>query len=98
MKAWVSPPCLVFYAVCWRLAEVDPARLLLGLPQLFGWLRQAWPPDIAELPLFIERTAQTVAMAALGTTLATLLALPMAVFASRNITPLPLLYTPAGCS
>jgi phosphonate transport system permease protein len=34
-------------------------------------------------------------MAAIGTTLATLLAVPMAIFASRNITPLPSLYYPA---
>jgi phosphonate transport system permease protein len=96
VKRWlVAGAVLAFYAVCWRLAEIDPARLFLGLPRMLGWLRQAWPPDIAELPLFIARTAQTVAMAALGTTLATLLALPMAVLASRNITPAPLLYTPA---
>lgn len=34
-------------------------------------------------------------MAALGTTFATLLALPVVLFASRNITPIPALYTPA---
>jgi phosphonate transport system permease protein len=86
---------IAFYVVCWRLAEIDPARLARGLPRLAHWLASAWPPDLAEMPLFIERTGQTVAMAALGTTLATLLALPMAVFASRNITPFPWLYTPA---
>jgi phosphonate transport system permease protein len=47
------------------------------------------------LPLFGERIAETVAMAALGTTAATVLALPMAVLASRNITPFPRLYYPA---
>ena len=34
-------------------------------------------------------------MAAIGTTLATLLAIPMAILASRNITPWPALYYPA---
>ena len=91
----VAAAVLGFYVACWRLAEIDPARLLRGLPRLLHWLSQAWPPDTTELPLFIERTGQTVAMAALGTTLATLLALPMAVLASRNITPLPVLYLPA---
>ncbi len=96
MKGWlVAAVVLAFYVVCWRLAEIDPERLIRGLPRMAGWLRQAWPPDVAELPLFVERTGQTVAMAALGTTLATALALPMAVLASRNITPAPLLYTPA---
>src|ERR1700731_3653886 len=47
------------------------------------------------MPLFLQRTAETVAMAAIGTTLATVLAIPMSVLASRNITPVPSLYYPA---
>jgi phosphonate transport system permease protein len=84
-----------FYAVCWHLAQVDIGRLVTGLPKLGYWLAQAWPPKLQELPLFLERMAETVAMAALGTTFATLLAIPMAVLASRNITPFPKLYYPA---
>jgi phosphonate transport system permease protein len=84
-----------FYAACWQLAQVDIGRLLTGLPKLGYWLAQAWPPKLQELPLFLERMAETVAMAALGTTFATLLAIPMAVLASRNITPFPKLYHPA---
>jgi phosphonate transport system permease protein len=86
---------LVFYILCWRLAEVDLARLVSGLPKLGSWLAQAWPPKLEEMPLFLQRMAETVAMAAIGTTAATLLAIPMAVLASRNITPFPRLYLPA---
>ena len=86
---------LIFYTVCWRLAQVDPVKLATGLPKLGFWLAQAWPPKLDELPLFMLRTAETVAMAAIGTTAATLLALPMALLASRNITPWPRLYLPA---
>jgi len=86
---------LVFYAVSWWLAQVDPVKLVTGLPKLWFWLAQAWPPRFEELPLFLLRTAETVAMAAIGTTAATLLAIPMAVLASRNITPFPRLYYPA---
>ena len=86
---------LLFYIVCWRLAQVDPVKLFYGLPKLGHWLAQAWPPNLAELPLFGLRIAETVAMAAIGTTIATLLAIPMAVLASRNITPFPRLYYPA---
>jgi len=86
---------LVFYVVCWRLAQVDPVRLMTGLPKLGHWLAQAWPPKLDELPLFAQRIAETVAMAAIGTTIATILAIPMAVVASRNITPFPRLYYPA---
>ena len=65
---------VLFYVVCWRLAQVDPLKLMTGLPKLGHWLAQAWPPNTAELPLFGLRIAETVAMAAIGTTIATLLA------------------------
>jgi phosphonate transport system permease protein len=96
LRTWtVAAAVVAFYIVSWRLAQVDPAKLASGLPKLAHWLAQAWPPNVAELPLFLQRTAETVAMAAIGTTLATLLAIPMAVLASRNITPFPMLYYPA---
>jgi phosphonate transport system permease protein len=86
---------IAFYVVAWDLAGVDPSRLAIGLPKLAHWIGQAWPPKIEEVPLFAQRTAETVAMAAIGTTFATLLAIPMAILASRNITPLPSIYYPA---
>jgi phosphonate transport system permease protein len=84
-----------FYALCWHLVQGDLLRLIGGLPKLGHWLAQAWPPKVEELPLFLQRTAETVAMAAIGTTLAVLLALPMALLASRNLTPFPRAYLPA---
>jgi phosphonate transport system permease protein len=84
-----------FYIVCWRVARIDPGKLATGLPKLGHWIASAWPPALDELPLFGERIMETVAMAAIGTTAAMLLALPMAVLASRNVTPLPALYRPA---
>ncbi len=80
---------VVFYTISWRLAQIDPMRLVTGLPRLGHWIASAWPPKLDELPLFLRRTAETVAMAAIGTTIATLLAVPAAVLASRNIMPLP---------
>lgn len=85
---------VVFYTVSWRLAQIDPVRLVTGLPRLGHWIASAWPPKLDELPLFLRRTAETVAMAAIGTTIATLLAIPAAVLGSRNITPFPRLYYP----
>jgi phosphonate transport system permease protein len=85
---------VIFYAAAWHLAGVDPSRLVTGLPRLLHWLAQAWPPKIAEIPVFLQRTAETVAMAAIGTTFATFFAILMAILASRNITPLPVLYYP----
>jgi len=85
---------VIFYVVCAILARVDLVKLATGLPRLGHWLAQAWPPKVEELPLFLLRTAETVAMAAIGTTVAVLLALPMALLGSRNLTPFPRLYHP----
>ncbi|CAN5909153.1 phosphonate ABC transporter, permease protein PhnE [soil metagenome] len=96
IRLWViCAVVLAFYAVSWNLAGIDLHKLATGLPKLGHWIATAWPPDVDELPLFAYRTAETVAMAAIGTTLATLLAIPMAVLASRNITPWPALDYPA---
>ncbi len=85
----------LFYVASWRLARVDPAKLWAGLPKMAGWAAKAWPPATDELPVLAWRAAETVAMAAIGTTIAALLALPMAVAAARNVTPSRALYYPA---
>ena len=90
----IAASILAFYALSWYLARVEPGRLLIGLPKLWHWIAQAWPPKWDEMPLFALRIAETIAMAAIGTTFAVLLALPMAVLASRNMTPFPALYYP----
>ncbi len=84
-----------FYIACLRLARVDPPRLLAGLPKMARWAAKAWPPETAGLDLLLLRAAETVAMAAVGTSIATVLALLVCVFAARNLTPSPLLYYPA---
>jgi phosphonate transport system permease protein len=93
-SAFIAVAIAAFYLCAAYLVQFDAGRLARGLPKLAHWLAGAWPPNIEEMPLFIQRTAETVAMAAVGTTLAVLIALPLAVFASRNITPFPRLYYP----
>src|SRR5262249_52753184 len=58
-----------------------------GLPKMAGWLVKAWPPSTRELDVLLLRAAETVAMAAIGTTLATILALLVCIFGARNLTP-----------
>ena len=86
---------VAFYSVSWRLAEVDPGRLLTGLPKMASWAKKAWPPATDELPILLRRTAETVAMAAIGTTAAALLAAPVCVLAARNVAPSMAIYYPA---
>jgi phosphonate transport system permease protein len=85
----------VFYSASWRLAQVEPGKLVTGLPRMAGWAAKAWPPATDELPVLLLRTAETIAMAAIGTTAAAVLALPLCVVAARNVTPSLVLYYPA---
>ena len=83
-----------FYVGCWHLARVDLDRLARGLPRMLSWAAKAWPPATGELPVLLLRAAETVAMAALGTTGAALLAIPFCILAARNVTPSMALYHP----
>lgn len=85
---------LAFFALCVRLAEVDPVALVDGLPRLFAWAARAWPPQLLDVDVFVLRGLETVAIATVGTTVATLLAFPLSVFIARNVTPSPLLSLP----
>jgi phosphonate transport system permease protein len=75
-------------AAAWQLAGVDLTRLATGLPKLGHWLAQAWPPTLHELPVFLLRTGETIAIAFLGTLAAVLAAVPAAFLAARGISPL----------
>ena len=92
--AWLSALAAVSAACVW-VVQPDLARLWAGLPRLAGWLSGAFPPDFSGLADLGRRAAETVAIATLGTTLAALLALPLAVLAARPGAPLPALYHPA---
>ncbi|WP_328702766.1 phosphonate ABC transporter, permease protein PhnE [Belnapia mucosa] len=83
------------YAACIAVVQPDLPRLWAGLPRLARWLAGAFPPDFSGLPDLLRRAAETVAIATLGTSLAALLALPLALLAARPVAPLPLLYHPA---
>jgi len=77
----------VVYVVSWRLTKVDLPRLAHGLSTMFGWAAKAWPPTTRELPLILQRAGETVAIAIIGTTLATIIAVVVCVPAARNLTP-----------
>jgi len=80
--------------LAWRVAGVDLARLVTGLPRLGHWLAQAWPPALQELPIFAVRMGETVAIAFLGTAAAVLAAVPAAFLAARGVTPAAWLRVP----
>jgi phosphonate transport system permease protein len=85
---------LVAVVAAWRLAGVDLGRLAQGVPRMGHWIAQAWPPTVHELPVFLERMAETVSIAFLGTLAAVLAAVPAALLAARGTAPWPALRWP----
>jgi len=96
MVARVALPLVLAlaFAVAWHVAGVDLGRLAAGLPKIGHWLAQAWPPDVRELPVFVLRMGETVAVAFVGTAVAALAAVPAALLAARGVTPMPRLRVP----
>ena len=84
---------LLLAGSAWVVAP-DPARLAAGLPRLFGWLATAWPPDFSGPGDIAWRAGETVGIATLGTLLAAGLALPLALAATRQVSPGAALYHP----
>lgn len=80
-------------ASLWVVAP-DPARLASGLPRLAGWLGGAWPPDFSGGADIARRAAETVGIATLGTVAAGVIGLPLALMATRQVTPSAMLYHP----
>ncbi len=93
-KTGIGMVVFLFIGTSVWLSGIDPARLMFGIPRLAAWAAKAWPPQINEIDIMLIRAAETVAIATVATTAATLVAFPMSVLVSRNVTPFPLLSIP----
>ena len=82
------------YAACVWVVSPDLGRLWAGLPRLAGWAAGAWPPDYSGGADLARRAAETVAIATLGTTVAAVMAVPLAILAARPVAPIGWLYHP----
>ena len=92
--AWIVG-FVALQAACVWVVQPDLGRLWAGLPRLAGWIVGGFPLDFSGLEDLLTRSAETVALATLGTTLASVLALPLALAAARPSNPWPALYHPA---
>ena len=78
---------LALLAQATLVVQARPQDLITGASGIADIVRRAWPPDIARLPDALWPALETVDIALFGTTVAVVLALPMAVLAARNTTP-----------
>ena len=103
-RSWIAVAPLRFVGTLLALAlvygfslhfvDIDLGRLWTGLPRLAHWAGKAWPPDMRDLGVLIQRAIETLAMAVIGTTIGGIIAGPCCILAARNVTPSAVLYTP----
>lgn len=67
-------------------------RLARGLPGIARILDQMFPPDISRLSSIGGALLETFQMAVVGTALGVIISLPMAILASRGLSPHPVAY------
>lgn len=73
--------------------NVSPAQILASLPAFFGFVAEnTWPPDFSGPGDLFVATLITLEVAFLGTLAATVVSLPLALLAARNLTPHPVLF------
>ncbi|MBI2525441.1 MAG: phosphonate ABC transporter, permease protein PhnE [Candidatus Rokubacteria bacterium] len=85
--AWLGLAAFLAWNV-WNL-EVDAARLARGLARAGTVFGRAFPPDFQRWELLREGIVESLQMATLSTALGTVLGIPVAVMAARNVGPLP---------
>jgi len=85
---------VIFFITSWNLSEVNLTQLVAGFPRLMSWAAKAWPPQTNEIGVMLLRAAETVAIATVATTIATLLAFPLSILISKNVTPHPVIGAP----
>ena len=74
------------YAWSARGTQLSIHTFMSGLPLLRGTVARMWPPAFDQLSVYADDAVQSVQIALMGTTLAALLALPVALLAARNLT------------
>lgn len=71
-----------------RHTGLAPLDVVAALPAFFTFaVQNAWPPDFAGLSDLVLATLLTIEVAFLGTLLATVVSVPLALVAARNLTP-----------
>ncbi|MBV9543260.1 MAG: phosphonate ABC transporter, permease protein PhnE [Chloroflexi bacterium] len=69
------------------VAKVKPQDLLTGATGMADILRRAVPPDLLHLQPALGGVLETLDIALLGTCVAVVFSMPLAVFAAENVTP-----------
>jgi phosphonate transport system permease protein len=85
---------LIVIGWAWAGTKASPGELVASAPNMADFIRRMFPPDwkfFLDRQRVIEPTIQTIQIAITGTVIAVILALPLSLIASRNLSH-PVLY------
>lgn len=91
-RAAIGVVVLAVYGWFLLASEVSLPRFVRGLPWMGDFIRRMVPPDFSVLGSAVTGALQTLQIAAVGTTMAALLALPLGFLSARNVVPGPIFY------
>lgn len=83
----------VYYASL-QGTEFSIEQLVTGLPAITELLAQMFPPDWSYMSELGGRVIETLQIGIIATVIASLLALPLAFLAAKNVSPHPVVYLP----
>jgi phosphonate transport system permease protein len=84
---------LLLLAASWRGADMRPLDLIRDSGNMVTFAEDFFPPDFTQWRIYVSEMLVTLEIAAWGTALAVLTAVPMGLLASANIVP-PWVYQP----
>jgi phosphonate transport system permease protein len=78
---------LLFLIWAWRGAEIRPLALVGGIGNAWKYAQEFFPPDFRDWRIYLAETIVTVHIAAWGTLLAVVCAVPCGLLSAENIAP-----------
>lgn len=78
---------MLFLGWAWRGAEIRPVALVGGLGNAFKYAQEFFPPDFRDWRVYVSEMVVTVHIAAWGTLLAVVCAIPCGLLSAENIAP-----------
>ena len=78
---------LLFLVWAWRGAEIRPLALVGGIGNAWKYAQEFFPPDFRDWRIYLAETIVTVHIAAWGTLLAVICAVPCGLLSAENIAP-----------
>lgn len=86
---------LAFFVLAVEGAKISAADLVTGLPYMGDLLARMVPPDLSRIGPISRALLETFQMAVVGTVLGVVCSLPLAVLATRRLSPHPAVYCAA---